>query len=136
MEEESKTPWEAYSDERRYVEKKRKAQKDAEPGKKIVRIDTAIEEWIEKVAGSRRFREADLLQHFHEIIGEPLNRHVSVEKIERGTLYLHVPEGPWRHQLFYMRKRLMENLNETAGREIVREIVFSTWSQSSFEDRQ
>jgi hypothetical protein len=129
--EEERTSWEAYQSERDYVEKKRRAQRDAQRAKRTVRLDDAIEEWIEKVAGSKRFHEEDLLQRAHEILGEPLNRHVTVEKIERGALYLHIPEAHWRHQLFFMRQRLMDTLNEIAGRELVREVVFSTWSRSS-----
>ena len=83
---------------------------------------------IEGIARKRRwygrFRLAEVLKIWEEAVGEGIASHAQPHALRRGTLTV-ICSGPqWMHQLYLMKEMIRERLNETAGKELVRDIRF------------
>jgi hypothetical protein len=71
-----------------------------------------------------RLDEVSLLKSWEDICGKMIARHTRDIYFKSGTLYVELDSAPLRQELSYARTKLIERLNEHAGRTMVKDIVF------------
>jgi hypothetical protein len=70
-----------------------------------------------------RLLELRLQHHWHDIIGEPIASHTWPAQIRFKKLYLVVHNSVWLQQLTFLKPTLLAKLRDTAGTELIGEIV-------------
>lgn len=84
-----------------------------------------IGEWSEQPKVRGGLREAMIAVRWAEIVGEDLARQAEPGRLDRGTLFVAVPDSAWRHQLLYMRRQLIGRINAAVGEGTVKTIRFT-----------
>lgn len=67
--------------------------------------------------------EMRLQQQWRDIVGEPIGSHTWPAQLRSKKLYLIVPNSVWLQQLTFLKPTLLAKLNESAGTELVKDIV-------------
>ena len=92
-------------------------------GGQPLKLEGIIHRLIRK-KGWGRLRGYKIWQVWEEAVGETVARNAVPHSLRRGTLTV-ICSGPqWMHQLYLMKEMIRERLNETAGKELVRDIRF------------
>ena len=81
--------------------------------------------FVELHKGSDYLDEQKVIQSWPKVVGPFIASHTIDLSIKNGVLYARVDSDVLRNELSYSKSLLMKNLNEMAGKEIVKEIVLS-----------
>jgi predicted nucleic acid-binding Zn ribbon protein len=73
-----------------------------------------------------RLREADIWRLWPEVVGQTVAARATPVRIIKGTLTVAVSSGPWKQELTFLRRMMIEKLNERLGGEVVKEIVLKS----------
>ena len=84
-----------------------------------------IKEFYELHKGSGYLDEQKAIQCWPHVVGPFIASHTIDLSIKNGALYVRVDSDALRSELSYSKSLLMKNLNEMAGKEIVKEIVLN-----------
>ncbi len=71
---------------------------------------------------ARRLREGKIWLVWDSAVGKEIARRARPVSFRDGTLTVAVSSAPWMQQLAFMKKGIMDKLNDCLGEEIVREI--------------
>jgi len=66
--------------------------------------------------------ELDIASWWDEVAGGLIARHTVGITLKRGHMHVRVDNAPLRHELGFMKERLIELLNERSGRVVVRSV--------------
>lgn len=72
----------------------------------------------------RKLHELDLVKSWETVMGKVVARYTSNVYILNGTLFVETTSPIVRNELLMMREEIRMRLNEVAGEELVRTIVF------------
>jgi predicted nucleic acid-binding Zn ribbon protein len=61
---------------------------------------------------------------WNEIVGAAIARNAQPEKIRNGTLFVKVSSATWMQELQYMKEMISQKLNQSLGRDVVKNIFF------------
>lgn len=70
-----------------------------------------------------RMDEMSLLKSWEKVVGKMIARHTSDLYYKSGKLFITLDSAPLRQELSYAKSKLMEKLNEEAGKTMVTEII-------------
>ena len=87
-------------------------------------IKDAIGSFLKSSRLSGRLAEHKILDGWEKIMGKMIAKHTKQISIHEKKLYLHLDSAPLKQELFYSREKIMQMLNEEAGEEVIKEIVF------------
>jgi predicted nucleic acid-binding Zn ribbon protein len=71
-----------------------------------------------------KIKQYEVIDAWPQIVGGPIADVTKAERITDGKLFVHVEEAVWRNELVYLKKDLIEKINDTMHQEIVRDIIF------------
>ena len=72
----------------------------------------------------KKIRQYEVLDLWKEIVGEKIAGVTEAERITRGVLFVRVARPTWRNELVYLKKELIEKINDAFRETIVTDIVF------------
>ncbi len=72
----------------------------------------------------KRIKEQELVLNWDKIVGEKIADKAKAYKIEGDKLFVRVESSCWRNELFYLKKDIIEKLNYSVKKEIVKDIIF------------
>ena len=84
-----------------------------------------VKEFYELHKGSGYLDEQKAIQAWQKVVGPFIASHTIDLSIKNGVLYVRVDSDVLRNELSYSRSLLQKNLNERAGRDVVKEIVLN-----------
>jgi predicted nucleic acid-binding Zn ribbon protein len=58
------------------------------------------------------------------IVGPQVAKVTDVERIENGVLYIHVTNAPWRSELTFRRKEILQKIQQTMNGDVIKDIRF------------
>lgn len=61
---------------------------------------------------------------WEEAVGETIAEHTTPAAFKGTILIVHVSSSPWMHQLQFLKKDILVNLNNALGQELITEIKF------------
>ena len=70
-----------------------------------------------------RLDEMALIKSWEKIVGSMIARHTDDIFFKEGKLYITLDSAPLRQELSYAKQKLVQKLNEEAGKNMVSEIV-------------
>jgi len=89
-------------------------------------IRSVIERTLRQLGIYSRFKEADAVRIFAEVVGEQIAKHAEAKSIRNGELLIKVSSPTWRQQLSFQKQEMIARLNTALGTEVVKEIRFSS----------
>ncbi|MDE6497262.1 MAG: DUF721 domain-containing protein [Muribaculaceae bacterium] len=87
-------------------------------------IGTLIERFIDS-SGSRDNYDAQRICYlWSEVMGPTINRHTVRRWVDAGTLHVIITSAPLKSELGMIRSKIVERLNEAAGKNVINDIAF------------
>ena len=87
-------------------------------------IAEAIRAYLKESKLEKPLKERELIQSWETLLGKSVARATSKIYFREGKLYVHLSSSVVKNELFMLRDEILKKLNESAGEELVREIVF------------
>ena len=72
---------------------------------------------------SKKLDKLDAIDVWQEIIGPPLSKYITDQKIYKGILYVKLKSAVVRNELNYKKSDLMKQINQKIGKELITNIV-------------
>src|SRR3970282_776785 len=83
-----------------------------------------LDKSLKRLDLSPRLEEYGVWPVWDEIVGAAIARNAQPEKIRNGTLFVKVSSSTWMQELQYMKEMISEKLNQSLGKEVVKNIFF------------
>jgi len=83
-----------------------------------------LDKSLKRLELSTKLKEYGVWPIWNEIVGATIARNAQPEKIRNGTLFVKVASPTWMQELQYMKEMISEKLNQSLGREVVKNIFF------------
>lgn len=87
-------------------------------------IKEIIAEFLKVSRLSDKLAERKVTDGWEKLMGKTIARHTQEICIRNKKLFLHITSAPLKQELFYAREKIIKMLNEEAGEEVVKEIIF------------
>jgi len=87
-------------------------------------IGNAIQSALSDLGLGKKIRQYDVINQWPEIVGEQIARVATAERISDGKLFVSVSRSPWRNELVFLKKELIERINKAMHQDIVKDIIF------------
>ncbi|MFQ5682443.1 MAG: DciA family protein [Candidatus Binatia bacterium] len=88
------------------------------------KLGKILETSLKRLDQSDQVVEYGVWPIWDEMVGSTIARNAQPEKIRHGTLFVKVSSPTWMQQLQYMKEMISEKLNQSLGREVVKNIFF------------
>jgi len=90
----------------------------------IEKLGEILGKSLKRLDLSPRLEEYGVWPIWNEIVGATIARNAQPEKIRNGTLFIKVSSATWMQELQYMKEMISQKLNQSLGKEVVRNIFF------------
>ncbi|MEQ8908808.1 MAG: DUF721 domain-containing protein [Vicingaceae bacterium] len=87
-------------------------------------LKDAINQMLRAYGLGPKLDEVSLLKSWDEVTGPMISKHTKDLYFREGTLYVELDSSTLRQELSYAKSKLVEKLNQAAGKRMVNEIVF------------
>jgi predicted nucleic acid-binding Zn ribbon protein len=91
---------------------------------KTISLAEALKDYIKEMNFGPKLSEAGIVNSWDEVVGKAISSRTAKVYIKDKVLYVHLRSSVVRNELVMLRQALMEKLNEKAGTEVIRDIVF------------
>jgi len=92
------------------------------------KFPTAVSEILEKIFGksghAKKYKEAQLVHLWEQIVGPKLALHTHPQRIENECLICLVDNSAWLHEIQYMKHDIVKKINEVMHKRLVKNIFF------------
>ncbi|MFQ5851736.1 MAG: DciA family protein [Candidatus Binatia bacterium] len=88
------------------------------------KLGEILEKSLKRLDPAGRLTEYGVWPIWNDTVGPTIARNAQPEKIRHGTLFVKVTGPTWIQQLQYMKEMIAEKLNQSLGREVVKNIFF------------
>lgn len=87
-------------------------------------LGQAIRQYISEMKIGRKLKEANVAHDWEELVGKAINKYTRNVYMFDGILYVEISSAVVKAELMMMREEIRRKMNETAGEELIRKIVF------------
>lgn len=91
---------------------------------KTISLAEALKDYIKEMNFGPKLGEIGIINSWDEVVGKAISSRTSRVYIKDRVLYVHLRSSVVRNELLMLRQALMEKLNEKAGSELLKDIVF------------
>lgn len=91
---------------------------------KTISLAEALKDYVREMNLEGKLNEVGVINSWEEIVGKAISSRTSKIYIKDHILYVHLNSSVVRNELLMLRQALKEKLNENAGVEVVKDIVF------------
>jgi predicted nucleic acid-binding Zn ribbon protein len=91
---------------------------------KTLTLAEAMKDYITEMNLGEKLGEVGVINSWEEVVGKAISSRTSRIYMKDHVLYVHLNSSVVRNELLMLRQALLEKLNENAGHEVVRDIVF------------
>ena len=89
-------------------------------------VGEVLRNLLEETSLQGRIDELKAAEMWSKIVGKDIAGKSSKPFVKNGVMQIGVPNASLRHELYINRSRLIELINQTLGKEIIKEIRFTT----------
>lgn len=87
-------------------------------------IGQIVEEYLKKENLDTALDEHRASALWPQIVGQGINRYTVSRWVKDGVLHVQLSSAPLRSELMLNRTKIIKMVNDTLGREVIKEIVF------------
>ena len=88
------------------------------------KLSQVIRNYIEENKLQAKLSEVDLIASWEELMGKTVASYTEELRISQGTLFVKTSSPILRNELLMMKEEIRKRLNEKAGVDLIRQIVF------------
>jgi len=87
-------------------------------------LSSVLKSFVKENHLERKLDEIDLIKSWEEVVGKMVTRYTKNIYIQNSTLFVETTSPIVRNELLMMKEEIRLRLNEVAGQEIVKTIIF------------
>ena len=87
------------------------------------KIGEVISDYLKEYRLDQKVTEARIINSWPAIVGPTISRQTEKLYIRNGVFYVHLTSPVLRNELSFMKTRIVEVLNEQAGKRIITKVV-------------
>ncbi len=87
-------------------------------------IAEVIRQYLQEMQIERKIKEVGLTSEWEEVVGKIIASKTEKITIRDGIMYVHIRSSVVKSELMMIREELVRALNEKAGEELIKGIVF------------
>lgn len=91
---------------------------------KIQNLGEAINKTLESFGIKQKLEQYSALTMWGDIVGEQISKVSSPEKIQRNTLVVKVHNAPWKAELTFRKKEILEKIHKATNSNAITNILF------------
>ncbi len=91
---------------------------------RTISLAEAMQDYIKEMKLGRGLSEISVIGSWEETVGRAIASRTSKVYIKEGVLIVHLKSSIVRNELLMIKEALREKLNEKAGAQVIRDIVF------------
>ena len=91
---------------------------------KTISLAEAIQDYVKEMKFEGKLREVAILDSWEKMAGKAIASRTTKVQIKDGILYVYLNSSVVRNELLMIREALRERLNQSAGSEVIKDIVF------------
>ena len=91
---------------------------------KTISLAEAMQDYIREMNLGEKLREINIIDSWEETVGKAIASRTSKVSIREGTLYISLKSSVVRNELMMLKESLRQKINEKAGGEYIKEIIF------------
>lgn len=88
-----------------------------------VTLKDAIENMIDSFHLREQYNQARLLQNWEKIVGKTIAKYTTDVAIHKEKLYIYVSSAPLKQEMFIMREKIAELVNEFLDTDTIKEVI-------------
>jgi predicted nucleic acid-binding Zn ribbon protein len=88
------------------------------------KLSDVLKDYVQENKLGTKLSEVDLIASWEKVVGKTISKYTESLRIVNGTLFIKTSSAALRSELIMMKEQLRSRLNEQAGSEIIRDIVF------------
>jgi predicted nucleic acid-binding Zn ribbon protein len=73
----------------------------------------------------RRLKEETVVLNWSRLVGERIASKAKPVKVRDSILFVRVENASWRNELFFMKRKIIQELNRSAKGNVIKDIVFT-----------
>jgi predicted nucleic acid-binding Zn ribbon protein len=73
----------------------------------------------------RRLKEESIVLNWNRLVGERIASKANPLRVRDSILFVSVENASWRNELFFMKRKIIEELNRSVKGNVIRDIVFT-----------
>jgi predicted nucleic acid-binding Zn ribbon protein len=87
-------------------------------------LKIAIDSMLRKFGIDNAIAQNKALNIWSEIVGDSVAKNTVAEKVEHGVVIVKVSSPAWRQELHFQKKEIIQKINNTIGKNVIRDIRF------------
>ncbi len=72
----------------------------------------------------RRIKAESIVLNWSRVVGERIASKAKAVKLSDSILFVRVENASWRNELFFMKRKIIEELNQSVKDNVIKDIVF------------
>jgi predicted nucleic acid-binding Zn ribbon protein len=73
----------------------------------------------------RRIKEESIVLNWKQVVGERIASQANPVKVRDSILFVRVGNASWRNELFFMKRKIVEQLNQSVKDNVIKDVVFT-----------
>lgn len=86
-------------------------------------INNVLKNFVDENKLQKGLDKVEVRDVWEQIMGPAINKYTRNIKLDRETLYIELTSSVLREELSYGKEKIINNLNETLGRELIKKLV-------------
>ncbi len=86
-------------------------------------IKQALEDAFDSMRIKQKVAETRLISSWETVMGKTIAKHTRKIFLSKGTLFIYLDNPALKNELTYARERIIELVNESAGEELIKDVV-------------
>jgi len=95
-----------------------------DPHDPMEKLGRVLDKSLKRLDPTGRLGEYGVWPIWNDAVGDTIARNAQPEKIRQGTLFVKVSSPVWMQQLQYLKDTIADKINQTLGKEVVKNIFF------------
>jgi predicted nucleic acid-binding Zn ribbon protein len=87
-------------------------------------LGNAIDALLHQLGLEKKLKQYDIVDIWSSIVGNQIAQVTSVDKIQNNVLVIKVTAAPWRTELTFRRKEILEKVHEAMNSDSIKDIRF------------
>jgi len=91
--------------------------------KKTAELGSVLKKLLRDLHIEKKVYQNQALLVWNEVVGEKISKISHAESVENGILFVHVENPSWRTELSYLKRDIINRLNNRIGMNIITDII-------------
>ena len=87
-------------------------------------LKIAIDSMLKRFGIDKAIAQNKALNIWNEIVGDTVAKNTQPDRVEHGVIIVKVSSPTWRQELYFKKKEIIKKINNTIGKNVIRDIRF------------